>query len=113
MVAKITPKPPEYLRPETADWFADVLRSYDLEQHHVRLLVMAAEAWDASRDAREAIATHGMTYTDRFNQPHARPEIKIAEASRMQFARLLRELDLDVAAPPETPRPPGLRSNRR
>jgi hypothetical protein len=54
-----------------------------------------------------------MTFTDRHGDPRARPEIQIEIASRTSFARLLRELDLDVEVPTANSRPPGLRSNRR
>ncbi|NHT75088.1 P27 family phage terminase small subunit [Rhizobiaceae bacterium CRRU44] len=105
-------KPPDHLRPATRRWFAAVLRDFALEDHHVRLLTRAAEAWDRGDEAREAIAAYGLTFNDRFGTPRARPEVAIERDSRTGFARLLRELDLDIAGP-ETVRPPALRSNRR
>jgi hypothetical protein len=76
----------------------------------LRLLTLAAEAWDRGEAARRAIAKHGMIYQDRFGQPRQRPECAIERDSRIGFARLLRELDLDVA-PPDS-RPPAIPSNR-
>jgi phage terminase small subunit len=84
-----------------------------LEPHHVKLLTVAAECWDRLLGAREAIDQHGTTYTDRFGSPRARPEVAIERDSRVAFARLLRELDLETEAAPASPRPPALRSNRR
>ncbi|MEJ7714176.1 MAG: hypothetical protein WKF40_00095 [Thermoleophilaceae bacterium] len=52
-----------------------------------------------------ALAQHGTTYTDRFGQPRARPEVNIERDARIAFARLLRELDLDGEPAPD-PRPP-------
>jgi len=107
-VSPKTPKPPEapeHLRTATKKWWAGVLREYDLEPHHVRLLTLAAESWDRCQEAREAIADHGLTFVDRFDQPRARPEVAIERDSRIAFARLLRELALDVEPPP-TSRPP-------
>jgi phage terminase small subunit len=87
-----------------------VLDEYALEPHHVRLLTLAAEAWDRGAMAREALKEHGLTFNDRFGAPHARPEVAIERDSRIAFARLLRELALDVTEPEEN-RPPELRGN--
>jgi phage terminase small subunit len=102
-------KPPPHLRPATRDWFASVLANYELEPHHLRLLTLAAEAWDRCEQAREAIAEHGAVFNDRFGSPRARPEIAIERDSRIAFARLVRELSLDVEPPSEASRPPALR----
>jgi P27 family predicted phage terminase small subunit len=103
--------PPRHLRADTAAWFSSVTKDFELDSHHVRLLTKACEAWDRSEQAREAIAKHGMTYEDRFGAPRARPECAIERDSRLAFARLVRELGLDVAPPPDS-RPPTLRGNR-
>ena len=89
-----------------------VVATYELEEHHTRLLQLAAEAWDRAQDARTALRKHGVIYHDRFGQPCARPEVAIERDSRLAFARLLRELQLDVEAPPEDARPPQLRGRR-
>ena len=106
-------KAPEHLAEPTAKWWRSVHDDYDLEPHHVRLLTLAAESWDRTRTARVVLDTDGLTYVDRFGAPRARPEVAIERDSRVAFARLLRELDLDVEPPSEGRRPPGLRSNRR
>ncbi len=107
-------KPPDHLAPATGDWWRSVIDDYLLEPHHVRLLTLAAEAWDRNQTAREVIAATGLTYQDRFDAPRTRPEIAVERDTRLAFARLLRELDLDVD-PPSSGRtaPPGLSSNRR
>lgn len=97
-------RPPGHLRAATRRWFAAVVSDYDLDPHHVRLLTLAAEAWDRGQQAREIIDRDGMTFADRFGQPKARPEIAIERDSRIGFARLIRELGLDVEPPPEAPR---------
>ena len=58
-----------------------MLEEYELEDHHVRLLTLACESWDRATLAREAIAEHGLTYTDRFNSPRKRPEVSVAESA--------------------------------
>jgi phage terminase small subunit len=107
------PRAPAHLRADTRKWFEGVLDDYRLEPHHVRLLTLAGEAWDRAREAREALAENGLTFADRFGAPHPRPEVAIERDSRTAFARLIRELDLDVDGPAEPARAPALRSNRR
>ena len=46
---------PSHLSKPTAAWFSQVLAEYELAPHHVRLLTLAAEAFDRAVDAREAI----------------------------------------------------------
>ena len=104
---------PSHLDAATAKWWRAVHEDFQLEQHHTRLLTLAAEAWDRTQQARAVLDTEGLTYVDRFEAPRARPEIAVERDSRLAFARLIRELDLDCEPPSEAPRPPGLRSNRR
>jgi phage terminase small subunit len=106
------PRPPKHLQRATTKWWRAVVEEYELAGHHLRLLTLAAEAWDRGEQARQALET-GLTFSDRFGQPHARPEVNIERDSRIAFARLIRELDLDVDAPSGGVRPPLLRSNRR
>jgi P27 family predicted phage terminase small subunit len=108
------PPPPDHLQPETKRWWNNVLSTYVLEEHHRRLLQAACEAWDSMQTARAAIAVHGMTFVDRFGAPRTRPEVAIERDARLAFARLVRELDLDVEPPTNgDSRPPALRSNSR
>jgi hypothetical protein len=90
-----------------------VVQDYELEPHRLRLLQLAGEAWDRSQQAREVLNDAGLTYQNRFGDPVLRPEAAVERDSRLAFARLIRELDLDVEPPPERSRPPALRSNRR
>jgi len=99
---------PAHLRPDTAAWWASVAGAFSLEPHHLRILTLAAEAWDRGQEAREAITKYGAVYIDRFEQPRARPEVAIERDSRIAFARLVRELALDIDAPEEPGRPPRL-----
>jgi P27 family predicted phage terminase small subunit len=95
-------KAPRHLQPATRRWWASVVSEYELDPHHVRLLTLAGEAWDRGQQAREALAVNGLTFTDRHGAPRARPEVAIERDSRIAFARLLRELGLDVQPPSET-----------
>lgn len=100
-------KVPKHLRKPTQTWVKSVLSDYDLEEHHFKLLIAAAESWDRLCAAREIVDAEGMTFTDRFGQPKARPEVAIERDSKVVLARLLRELALD--APASDSRPPRTR----
>ncbi|HYN08499.1 MAG TPA: P27 family phage terminase small subunit [Vicinamibacterales bacterium] len=105
---------PKYLRLETRRWFRNVADDWlGLEAHHIRLLVLACQAWDRGELARETLATEGLTVKNRFGEPKAHPAAGIARDATIAFARLLRELDLDVDPPVAESRPPALRSIAR
>ena len=99
---------PKHLRPETQKWVRSVMRTWQLEQHHVKLLVLAAESFDRACEARETLATSGLTYIDKRGIPRAHPAVNIERDAKVIFARLLRELALDVEPPAES-RPPTIR----
>jgi phage terminase small subunit len=104
-------KPPKHLRPASSQWWTQIVSEFDLDSHHIRLLTKAVEAFDRSEQAREALLKHGLVYQDRFGAPRARPECAIERDSRLAFARLIREIGLDVS-PPSDSRPTTLRGNR-
>ena len=52
---------PSHLTDATKAWYASVCRDYALEGHHLRLLQLAAEAWDRCQQAREILARDGIT----------------------------------------------------
>lgn len=106
MTARRPPRPPKHLRAQTRRWFAWVVENFEMEEHHCRVLTAACESWDRMQQAREAIDKHGIVFTDRFGAPKPRPEVAIERDAKIGFARLLRELRLDVEGPEA--RPPGL-----
>lgn len=106
-------KPPDHLAPETRKWFAQVVTDYVLEEHHIRLLTLAGESFDRCGQARDQIARDGLTIETGDGGLKAHPAVAIERDCRLAFARLLRELDLDVEPPSEGRRPPALQSNRR
>jgi phage terminase small subunit len=96
---------PSHLEPATRSWWSSVVDGYVLEPHHVRLLTLAAEAWDRGQAARARVDADGITVNDRYGVPKAHPAIAIERDCRITFARLIRELDLDGEPLPD-PRPP-------
>jgi phage terminase small subunit len=82
-----------------------VVSEYDLEGHHVRLLTVAAQTWDRLEEARERLRKDGSYVPDRYGALKAHPAIAVERDSRIAFARLVRELDLD-GEPTTDPRMP-------
>src|SRR5215218_7437839 len=110
---KSAPKAPKHLSEPSRNWWRTCVREYQLEQHHLRLLQSAAECWDRQQQARKIIDCEGITFTDDRGNARAHPAVAIERDARVGFARLVRELDLDVEAPSNGRiGPPGLRSNR-
>jgi hypothetical protein len=103
---------PRHLNPGAKRWFRAASALYELESHHFLLLTLAAEARDRCCGARRILDAEGTTLIDRHGQPRPRPEVAIERDSRSAFARLLRELNLDINPPIEPRRPPSLLSNR-
>ena len=104
------PTAPPYLQPATRSWWEAVVSRWDLEEHHVRLLTLAAEAWDRGQQAREQILLDGLTTGTKAGGLRAHPSLRVETDCRLAFARLIRELDLDLEAPPAASRPVPLRS---
>jgi P27 family predicted phage terminase small subunit len=105
-------KAPRHLKPATRRWFESVVAEWRLEPHHIRLLQLAAEAWDRAQEAREVISKEGLTTRTRDGGSKLHPACRVEEAARIGFARLIRELDLDLDPPAEGKRAPALRSVR-
>jgi len=93
---------------ETKKWFEEILNSYELESHHVKLLLLAAEAWDRISQARKEIKKHGLLTKDRYGGLRANPATAIERDNKILFARLIRELGFDLEKNSENNRPPRL-----
>lgn len=107
------PKAPAHLREPSKKWWREIVETYALETHHLRLLQSACEAWDRQQEAREMLASDGLTVEGREGGVRPHPCVAIERDARIAFARLVRELDLDSATLPTASRPPALRSNLR
>ena len=105
MPDKTTPAPPSHLSSGSSEWWSEVCGTYSLEPHHLRLLQLAAEAWDRGEQARRAIKREGAFYTDRFGAPKAHPGLDQERKARNDFRLLLRELGLDDAPDPSVVKP--------
>lgn len=101
----------DHLAPETRAWVLAVVADFDLDQHHHRLLILAAQAFDRAEQARLILARDGLVTCTDAGGLKAHPAVAIERDARIAFARLLRELDLDMTGIDEA-RPPILKSNR-
>jgi len=99
---------PRHLSPEAKAFYRHVVSSFDLDRHHVLLLVSACEALDRVREARLAMAETGVVIKNRFGIDTPSPWCRVERDNRVLFARLLRELCLsDEASEPRLPRMPS------
>jgi len=103
-------KVPNHLKADTQKWVKSILNDYELEPHHVKLLILAAESWDRLTEARERIAEDGPYTENRFGELKPHPALAVERDNKVAFARLLRELALDVNEPGES-RPPVITGN--
>jgi len=105
-------RPPRHLSDESRAWFAAVTKEFDLESHHIKLLQSACESWDRMTQARDLLKVEGITFIDRHGHIRPHPAVNIERDSRALFARLVRELGLDVVEPDEV-RPPRIQGNNQ
>src|SRR2546422_11433008 len=90
-------RPPAHLSPEAKRWWRLVLERYELQDQHLRLLQLAAEAWDRAAQARRILKRDGLGYRDDHGHPRKQPAVSIEEQARLAFARVLAEVDLEAA----------------
>ena len=98
--------PPKHLSSEARALWRSVLADYELERRHEAILLTALEALDRMRQAQAQLTADGLTTTDRYGGVKAHPAVVIERDSRAAFLRAMRELGLDLEAPPTT-RPPS------
>lgn len=106
------PKPPDHLSLASQAWWSQVVAEYEFTVSDLRLLALSAEAWDRCQQAREILERDGLVTESAHGGLRTHPAVAIERDSRLAFARLLRQLalDLDPPAPVEADRPPALRT---
>jgi phage terminase small subunit len=101
------PTPPAHLGRDAAAWWQKTQIDFDLEDHHVLILTQAAGCLDRLTECRNVLAVEGLTTVDRFEQVKPHPLVTVELAQKALFARLVRELGLDIQDV-ATPRPAAL-----
>lgn len=92
-------EPPSHLSAASQAWWGSVLEEYTLQPYQLRTLTAACESWDRYQQARQALADHGLTFSDDKGMIRSRPEIAIERDSRIAFVRCVRELNLHIEPP--------------
>src|SRR5262245_60917470 len=92
---------PAHLAKAEADLFARVVRSYGLHGDEVsqKILEEACTSLQRAREAREAIAKEGVSYTDRFGQPKRHPLCDVERDARAAALSAFRQLNLEMPRP--------------
>src|SRR6516162_4850698 len=85
---------PSHLSPEARLWYRHCAQAWKFERHQLMLLQRAAEAWDRGEAARKVIETAGLLVQSVRGGPRLNPVLKVEDANRKAFARLLQQLDL-------------------
>ena len=82
MLTRKTRKAPAYLRAATRRWWEDVVSTWELQEHHIRLLTVAAESWDRVQGATEAIKRDGLTTPTRHGGQKLHPACRVEVAAQ-------------------------------
>jgi len=101
-------KTPQNLSKPAKKLYREILGEYSIDDPAgLAILKTALEAWDRSREAREAIDRDGPTFKDRFGCPKPHPLLTVERDSRAQFLQALKQLNLDIEPLKSIGRPPG------
>jgi hypothetical protein len=98
-------KSPKSLGRDGRAFWVKIVSSYELGEHHFRLLEQACQCLDHITTARAEVEKVGEYFTDRWLQPKEHPALVAERNQKVLFARLMRELCLDGVEPAES-RPP-------
>ena len=109
MKSTIDPQAPVFLAEAGRTFWTRVLREFELDGPSLELLALACKQADRAAEARAILAAQPLTYRDRFDAPKEHPAVAIERNATIAFARLVRELALDVEPPADSrpPRRPG------
>lgn len=75
---------PTHLQPVTRAWWESVVRRWQLEEDHVRLLTLAAEAWDRGQEARQQVEQDGLMVPTKAGGPRLHPCVKVKNKPRLR-----------------------------
>lgn len=98
---------PDHLSPSAREWFDTIVKQCPTEEHHRRLILLAAQAWDKAEEARKILEKEGIIYHDRFGAPRPHPAVAIERNAQIAFLRMVRALNFNSEEIKKGPGRPG------
>jgi P27 family predicted phage terminase small subunit len=93
-------RPPRHLSPSARRLYSQILESYELEPHHLALLVKSLEAFMRAEQARDEIGAGPLTVESRLGELKVHPLLAVERDARAQFLTGIKALGLDIEGPP-------------
>jgi phage terminase small subunit len=97
MAIKKLVKAPSHLKKAGAHLWDCVQREYPLNESSGQVLLQGAEALDRLRQIQAALTEDGLTFVDKFSQIKPHPLLVAEGATRTQFVRCMRLLNLNLS----------------
>lgn len=94
-VVEPTQAAPTSLSPTTQAWVDAVTEEFEFSASDMQLLLLAAKTLDEIEQCNELIAADGLVIPGREGGMRAHPAATILRHARGDFARMLRQLDLE------------------
>ena len=89
-------KAPNYLSKTSRRFVNAILKEYELEIHHEKLLIQSAECLDRIEQAKAEILRDGLTVPTKDGGIKSHPCVNIEKDNKILFVRIIRELGFDV-----------------
>ncbi|MEW6659171.1 MAG: P27 family phage terminase small subunit [Thermodesulfobacteriota bacterium] len=96
---------PKHLSKAAKELWADLVEDYDFESHQFELLRLLCESLDRLEACRKQLKKDGCFLKNRFGETKPHPALREEREHKVLFARLARELNLDLEIP-DSPRKP-------
>jgi len=96
---------PQFLGKKSKEFYKKVINAYQLEDHHIKILLLACECLDQIEIARLRIEKEGSYFISRFREPKTHPALKEFKDNKLIFAKLIKQLNLDYEVTDEVGRP--------
>ena len=86
---------PGHLTEDSQEFWEWASKEFQLTEDDLKLLTLACESLDRAAQARRLLKQKGLTFDDRFGQPHARPEVAVERDSKKLFSQFVRQLGFE------------------